>query len=168
VRFCSQCGGPLGERILEGKPRAFCPACGKVFYQNQAPVAVCIVEAEGGIVLIKRANEPGLGEWALPGGYVDYDEDVEDAARRETFEETGLKVRLDGVIAAHSFFEPGKHGVAIFFRATPIGGALLAGDDAAEVAIFPPDALPPIAFDTHRWALARHLTPCPPLQQERG
>ena len=155
MRFCTACGAPLEEREVEGKPRPVCTRCGRIHYRNQAPVAVCIVEHAGGIVLIKRANEPGLGRWALPGGFVDWEEDIEDAARREVREETGLDIDLLGVIDAQSFFEPNKHGLVVFYRAAATGGALRAGDDAAEVAVFSPDALPSVAFETHARALRK-------------
>ncbi|MFN8535403.1 MAG: NUDIX hydrolase [Dehalococcoidia bacterium] len=131
MSYCPVCGGALGERVVEGKRHPACLNCGRIHYRNQAPVAVCIVEYQGGVVLVQRANEPGLGQWALPGGFVDWDEDVEDAARREVLEETGLVIELDGLVDAQSFFEPGKHGVAIFYRAVVGGGTLQAGDDAA-------------------------------------
>ncbi|MCS6802278.1 MAG: NUDIX hydrolase [Chloroflexota bacterium] len=155
MKFCTACGGPLEERPVEGKLRPVCTRCGRIHYRNQAPVAVCIVEHAGGVVLVKRANEPGLGRWALPGGFVDWDEDVEDAARREVREETGLEIALLGLVDAQSFFEPNKHGLAVFYRAVARGGTLRPGDDAAEVAVFPPDALPPVAFATHERALRK-------------
>lgn len=158
MSYCPVCGGALGERVVEGKRHPACLNCGRIHYRNQAPVAVCIVEYQGGVVLVQRANEPGLGQWALPGGFVDWDEDVEDAARREVLEETGLVIELDGLVDAQSFFEPGKHGVAIFYRAVVGGGTLQAGDDAAAAAVFPAEALPPVAFATHERALARWLT----------
>ena len=69
-----------------------CPACGNIVkaYLNPVPAVDIIVEVAGGIVLIERKNEP-LG-WALPGGFVDYGETLEQAAVREAGEETSLSV----------------------------------------------------------------------------
>lgn len=116
-------------------------------------MASCIVELEDSLVLIRRANEPGLGKWALPAGFVDYDEDVEAAAVRETLEETGLAVELLDLVDAVSYVEPGKNGLVVFYRARPIGGALRAGDDASEAALYPFHELPELAFDSHVRAL---------------
>ena len=71
-----------------------CPKCGHHFriYKNPLPTVDIIIEVVGGIVLIERKNKP-LG-WALPGGFVDYGESLEQAAVREALEETGLAIRL--------------------------------------------------------------------------
>lgn len=132
-----------------------CLACGKIHYLNPAAVAVCIVQVDGGIVLVRRKNEPGFGLWGLPGGFIDHDEDVEDAARREVLEEIGLRVRLDALVAVISYFQPGKNGLAVFYSATPIGGVLTAGDDAEIAQVFPLDSLPPLAFESHQRAVER-------------
>ncbi|HPR04451.1 MAG TPA: NUDIX domain-containing protein, partial [Deltaproteobacteria bacterium] len=67
-----------------------CPACGHGIrtYHNPVPTVDAIIEHEGGIVLVLRRNPPP--GWALPGGFVDYGETVEQAVRREALEETGL------------------------------------------------------------------------------
>ncbi|MCS7001971.1 MAG: NUDIX hydrolase [Dehalococcoidia bacterium] len=154
MRHCVVCGAALTTIVADGKPRAFCPTCGRIRYQNPAPVAVTIIEHPSGVVLIRRNNEPGVGQWALPGGFIDDDEDVEDAAVREAREETGLIVRLTGLVAVLSYQQPGKNGLSVFYRAVPIGGTLVAGDDASAVAVFPVDSSPPLAFATHERALA--------------
>ncbi len=101
-----------------------------------------------GIVLIKRKNPPH--GWALPGGFVDYGETLEDAAIREAKEETGLDVRL--IRQFHSYSDPRRdprqHTISTVFVAEASGKAE-AGDDAAELSVFGKDDLPGMAFD-HR------------------
>jgi len=140
-----------------GRVREVCPACGFILYRNPVPGVGVLVEMEGGIVLIKRGQPPFVGWWALPAGYIEADESVEQAAVRECREETGLEVELLELFGVYSFPEgPGPSGIIIFYRARPVGGELRAGDDAQEVSVFPPDKLPePLAFRTHREVLAR-------------
>jgi len=104
----------------------------------------------GRILLIKRAEgatQPGL--WAIPAGYVDYGEDVRQAAARELQEETGLIADVGEVVwVASNFHDPAKLTVGIWFAGTITGGKLAAGDDADEAEFFATDQLPPLAFDT--------------------
>ena len=111
-----------------------------------------IIETEGGIILIKRKNLPS--GWAIPGGFVDYGESLEDAVRREAKEETGLDIKL--IRQFHTYSDPKRdprhHTVSTIFIATAVGKPK-AGDDAGEVGIFNKDNLPEdIAFD-HRQIL---------------
>ncbi len=111
-----------------------------------------IIEIEGGIVLIKRKNPPP--GWAIPGGFVDYGETLEDAVRREAKEETGLDIKL--IRQFHTYSEPGRdprhHTVSTIFIAAA-GGKPKAADDAQDVGIFTKDNLPAdLAFD-HRQIL---------------
>lgn len=102
----------------------------------------------GGIVLVKRKNEPFKDYWALPGGFVEYGEKVEDAARREVLEETGLEVELKGLVGVYSDprRDPRGHVISIAFWAVPKGGVLAPSSDASEVEVF--EKLPElIAFD---------------------
>jgi 8-oxo-dGTP diphosphatase len=128
-----------------------CPACGQAIpaYRNPAPTVDIIIVLDGGVVLVKRKNPPIA--WALPGGFVDYGESLEEAAVREACEETGLHVRLGRQF--HTYSEPGRdprqHTVSTVFLATA-EGTPVAGDDAGEVAIFTEEALPPLAFDHSR------------------
>lgn len=103
----------------------------------------------GRIVLIERRHEP-LG-WALPGGFVDVGESVEEAAVREAWEETGLRVRLQSILGVYSdpSRDPRGHNCSIVFIGDAWGKAT-AGDDAANVDLFHPDDLPPLAFDHGR------------------
>jgi len=125
-----------------------CPHCGNTIktWRNPLVTVDIIIELEEGIVLIKRKNPPH--GWALPGGFVDYGESLEEAACREALEETGLQVKLTGQL--HSYSEPGRdprfHTVTTVFTATA-SGAPMGADDASEAAIFPQDKIPPLVFD---------------------
>jgi ADP-ribose pyrophosphatase YjhB (NUDIX family) len=158
--FCPQCGAPTEIREIYGRERPVCPVCGFIQFRNPTPVAGCVVEHGGGIVLIQRGVEPGLGLWGLPAGYMEWGESAEEAAARETLEETGLIVRIERLIGVYSFGHPlgNGSGVLIFYVATAEGGILAAGDDAMDAVVYPPDALPEaIAFPTHRHAIADYL-----------
>ncbi len=140
-----------------GRVREICPACGFILYRNPVPGAGVLVEMEEGIVLVRRGQMPFVGWWALPSGYIEADESVEQAAVRECKEETGLDVELLELFGVYSFPEgPVQSGIVIFYRARPVGGELRAGDDAQDVGVFAPDDLPEkLAFRTHREVLAR-------------
>lgn len=148
---------------VAGRVREICPACGFILYRNPVPGAGVLVEmetspgGESGVVLIQRGQPPFVGWWALPSGYIEADESVEQAAMRECQEETGLDVELLELFGVYSFPEgPVQSGIVIFYRARPVGGKLRAGDDAQDVGVFSPDALPEkLAFRTHREVLAR-------------
>jgi 8-oxo-dGTP diphosphatase len=107
-----------------------------------------IIEAGGGIVLVKRRNPP-LG-WALPGGFIDPGESAAHAARREAKEETGMDVELTELLGVYS--DPKRDPRGIFTVGTVFigraAGRPVGGDDAAEARVFPADALPAdVAFD---------------------
>ncbi len=110
------------------------------------PTVDIIIEVGGGIVLIERRNPP-FG-WALPGGFVDYGESLEEAAMREAREETSLEVQLLGQL--HTYSDPRRgprqHTISTVFVATAEGQPR-EGDDAKGVGIFLPDILPPLVFD---------------------
>lgn len=116
-------------------------------YRNPIPTVDIIIELEDGIVLIERQNAP-YG-WALPGGFVDEGETVEQAAMREAKEETGLEVSLTSCLGVYSDprRDPRKHTLSVVYIANAVG-KLQAGDDAGKVMVLPWDAPPPpLAFD---------------------
>ena len=127
-----------------------CPHCDGLVskYRNPLTTVDIIIELAGrGIVLIQRAKEP-FG-WALPGGFVDYGESLEAAARREAQEETSLNVELRGQLGAYSApdRDPRHHSISVVFMARARGEPQ-ARDDAKEVGIFTEENLPSsLAFD---------------------
>ena len=131
-----------------------CPECGYKIkeFRNPFPTVDIIIECETskgerGIILIFRKKEPRM--WAMPGGFVDYGESLEDAAVREAFEETSLKVKL--IRQLHSYSDPKRdkrqHNISTVFIAKA-KGIPKAADDAEKIGIFNKDNLPnEIAFD---------------------
>jgi len=128
-----------------------CPNCGHHFtnFRNPLPTVDIIIEVQGGIVLIERKNKPH--GWALPGGFVDYGESLEQAAVREAKEETGLQVKLLGQLHTYSGpdRDPRHHTISTVFIASAAGSPH-AGDDARKTGIFSEQNLPPLVFDHAR------------------
>ncbi|MEZ4450456.1 MAG: NUDIX domain-containing protein [Nannocystaceae bacterium] len=85
---CGRCGAPFAATTW---PRV-CAACGHTAYNNPIPVAVVLLPVADGILVVQRAIEPGLGMWALPGGFLEVGEPWRVGAARELFEETGIVV----------------------------------------------------------------------------
>jgi ADP-ribose pyrophosphatase YjhB (NUDIX family) len=157
ARFCPHCGTPLVPRDDHGTVRPTCPACGFIAYQNPAPAAGVILERRGEIVLVKRRFEPQVGLWGLPAGFMEYGEAPDQTAIRETFEETGLKVEIDRLHGAYRGGGlAGPRVVLLIYRARIVGGRLKPGDDAEEVGWFALEALPDLAFRSHRTALREY------------
>ena len=101
------------------------------------------------ILLIKRKNNPFKGKWALPGGFVDYGERVEDAVLREVKEETGLDTTIESLLGIYSDpdRDPRGHTVSIVYLLSLKGGTLRGGDDALLAKFFEIDTMPSLAFD---------------------
>jgi 8-oxo-dGTP diphosphatase len=125
-----------------------CPNCGHAVrsFRNPVPTVDAIIEHGGGVVLVLRRDPPP--GWALPGGFVDYGETVEQAVRREALEETGLALadlRMFGVYSDPGR-DPRQHTITTVFTARG-EGLPRAGDDAARVQVFDLGHLPEMAFD---------------------
>jgi 8-oxo-dGTP diphosphatase len=101
-----------------------------------------------GIVLIKRKNLPFKGHYALPGGFVEIGETTEEAVRRESMEETGLKIKVLGLIGVYSdpARDPRGHVISVSYLAKGYGNPSC-GSDAQLVKVFAPNKLPQLAFD---------------------
>ncbi len=161
VKYCARCGHALEMREIKGdRVRPVCPDCGYIVYLNP-PIAVGVIaeRSDGAILLVLRAENPGRGLWGLPAGFMEIDETVEQTARRECLEETGLTVELDGLWGVWSYYHEPKQtsGVLVLYAARVIGGDLRAGSDSLEARFFAPDEIPDaqLAFATHREALSK-------------
>ena len=88
--YCSYCGAAFAADAVY--PRR-CAHCGKTTYSNPLPVAVVLLPIDpGGLLLVKRVQEPSAGKWGLPGGFIETGETWQEAGAREVFEETGFTV----------------------------------------------------------------------------
>ena len=132
-----------------------CARCGAELSLRKSPAAtvdIVIAHPGKGVVLVERRYPP-LG-WALPGGFVDYGESVEQAAIREAMEETNLPVHLRELLGVYS--DPARdarrHTIStVFIASTDVPEALRGGDDAAKAAFFSLESLPTeLAFDHAR------------------
>jgi 8-oxo-dGTP diphosphatase len=142
-RFCPRCGHALERKLLKaGEPeRLVCPSCTFVFYIDPKIAVGTIIRADDQrIVLVRRSIEPGYGKWVFPGGYVDRGETLTLAAVREAKEESGLEVRLDGLVNVYSY--PGRAPVIVVYAATIVGGTLCADDECLEAATMDRESIP--------------------------
>lgn len=156
--FCPHCATELEASNVQGSARMKCPSCDFVHWRNPGVGAAVVVFNDLGELLMVRRGPTSTraGFWSIPAGYVEYGEDVRDAAARELLEETGLVADIgDVVFAASNFHDPAKLTVGIWFTGTVTDGTLKAGDDADDVGWFGLDDLPPLAFETDDTYLRR-------------
>src|SRR5918992_722621 len=158
-RFCPRCGGGLEKRSIKAiePKRLVCQTCSFIFYQDPKVVAGAIFTLNDGIVLLKRGVEPAMGKWVFPGGYVDRGETVEEAALRETREESQLEIVIGSLLNVYSY--PRSPNIIIVYAARITGGKLAAGDESLEAATFLPGDIPwdNLAFDSTRDALKEYI-----------
>ena len=125
IRFCPLCGHGLERRLVphDDKPQMVCTGCDFIYYLSHKVVAGTIpMQDDGCVLLTRRAIHPAHGKWTFPGGYVDWGEPIDVAAIRETREETGLDVELEGLVGVYSY--PGAPVVVIVYRARVLDGTL--------------------------------------------
>ena len=134
MKFCPKCTSVLEERILEGKMRQACTACDFVFYRDPKPVA--------GVLAF---NEPKLGLWSFPTGYVDIGDTPAETAVREAKEEADVDIELDRLLGVYS--NDSRTVVLIIFVGRIIAGTPAGRAEALDARLFAPDALPELAFD---------------------
>ncbi len=160
LNYCARCGAELRFGMVEGedRDRSSCSGCGHVVYVNPRLVVTALpVTDDGRIILLRRGIEPGLGAWAQPGGFLEVDETVSEAAVRETLEETGLIVQPEAIVGLYTRLEAAV--VVLVFEARVVGGTATTTPEAMEIGTFAPEAIPwgGLAFKTTYWALVDWL-----------
>jgi len=158
IHFCPRCGTQVNLEERFGQVRPVCPGCGWIFFADPKVAAAVLVERRGEILLVRRVNQPYRGDWSLPAGFIDAGEDPAEAAARECLEETGLSVRITGLLDVIADREhPRGADFVLYYRAEVLSGKLHPADDADAAAFFAPDRLPPIAFKATHTFLERWL-----------
>jgi len=164
-KFCPACASP---RLYSARGKMWvCPDCGFEYFHNVATAAGIIIDANGSLLLIKRAKEPKKGFLGLPGGFVNPGERAEDGALRECREELGWAPREIGFLASYPniyryhdipyatcdlyFYSRGGMPSLAEFNPDP--------DEVEKAAFFPADAIPweSIAFESLKSALRKYI-----------
>jgi ADP-ribose pyrophosphatase YjhB (NUDIX family) len=156
---CHFCGQPLHQKFIEGRDRLYCIACERPIYENPVPATcIVVVNSDRHILLVRRSVEPKIGEWCLPGGFLEIGETPENGALRELAEETGLSGEIESLLGVRTTPSQQYHSILmIAFSISQFQGQPAAGDDADDVDWFSRDQLPQIAFDSHRYFLDRYF-----------
>lgn len=143
MKFCPNCGTPLEIRIVEDRPRDYCPNCQRIHYRQLKVGAGGIVEQDGKILLLQRTQNPFKGFWNLPAGYAEADESPYQTVAREIAEEIGLVVEVDRLLDVYYFDDdPRGNGILIVFLCRVTGGEHRVSDETAAFRYFAPDELP--------------------------
>jgi ADP-ribose pyrophosphatase YjhB (NUDIX family) len=136
--YCDQCGTELVERRVESRDRKWCPDCERVVFQNAVPTAgVAVVDGDR-VLLVERAVPPGEGDWTIPGGHLEVEEEPRVGAARELEEETGVSAPPEALTlleARQLETFAGKHVVSTGYAVdvADTTGEPTAGSDAAAV-----------------------------------
>lgn len=150
MKFCSQCGGLVTQRVPEGdnRLRFVCAQCQLIHYQNPRIVAGCLPVWGDQVLLCRRAIEPRRGYWTLPAGFMENGETMAQAAVRETLEEACARVKD---LSLYTLFDlPHISQVYLFFRAELVDLDFAAGAESLEVRLFHESDIPwsELAFPT--------------------
>jgi 8-oxo-dGTP diphosphatase len=159
-KYCPQCGGRLAKRVVKPmEPRRLvCTACGFIFYLDPKLSVIALIPMHAGVVMVRRAINPGYGLWVVPGGFVDMGEVVEEAVVRETQEETYLTVRPVRLLNIYSY--PDHRTVIAAYVTEYVSGELGAGDETLEARVFGLKEIPwpQIAFSSTKEALREYIS----------
>lgn len=156
-RYCPWCGHGLVRSPINGTMKPACPRCPFVSWNNPVPAAVAIVPTLAGeVVLVRRKRDPSAGLWALPGGYVEPSESPDEAAAREVWEETGVRVCIERLLCVK--VARGRNELVFFYLAGATGEHPVESEETLEVRAFSPTQLPlDMAFPLHTSVLTEWL-----------
>ena len=155
IKHCRACGLPVSYRVPsdDNRERAVCDDCGTVHYENPLNVVGTVPVWQDRVLLCKRNIEPRFGLWTLPAGFMELGETTEEGALRETVEEAGARVELEGLYSLLNVVRVGQ--VHLFYRARMLDVDFVPGPESLEARLFAEDEVPwdEIAFRTTRRTL---------------
>lgn len=156
MKFCSQCGQTLQQRIPPGDDRLrfVCGHCEAIHYQNPRLIVGCLPLHGERVLLCRRAIEPRKGFWTLPAGFMENGETTLDGALRETWEEA--RARVESAELYRIFDLPYINQVYMFYRADVLDGEFGVGPESLEAELFLEHEIPwrelafPVVVETLR------------------
>jgi len=155
IQHCRVCGAATEYRVPadDNRERAVCTACGEIHYENPLNVVGTVPVFGERVLLCRRAIEPRHGFWTLPAGFMELGETVAEGALRETDEEAGAHVELEGLFSLLNVVRVGQ--VHLFYRARMLSEHLAPGPETLEARLFREDEVPwdELAFRTVRRTL---------------
>ena len=155
IQHCRRCGAGVAYRVPAGdsRERAVCPACAEVHYENPINVVGTVPVWQDQVLLCRRNIEPRFGLWTLPAGFLELGETCAEGALRETVEEAGARIELDGLYTVLNVVRAGR--VHFFYRARMLDLHLDPGPETIEARLFREHEVPwdQLAFRTVRRTL---------------
>jgi ADP-ribose pyrophosphatase YjhB (NUDIX family) len=159
IKHCRRCGAPAQYRQPDddNRERAVCTSCGEIHYENPLNVVGTVPVWGEQVLLCRRAIEPRHGFWTLPAGFMELGETVADGALRETAEEAGANIELEGLFTMLSVVRVGQ--VHFFYRARMLDTSLDPGPETLEARLFHEHEVPwdELAFRTVRETLQHYF-----------
>jgi len=165
INFCRQCGVTVEHRVPDDgdtRVRAVCPACGTIHYQNPLNVVGTVPYLGEQVLLCKRNIEPRRGFWTLPAGFMELGESTAEGAVRETQEEAGAEIELEGLFTVLNVVRVGQ--VHLYYRARLLSDRFDPGHETMEARLFHEHEIPweELSFRTVKETLERLLRRPPP------
>ena len=160
IKHCKNCGSAVAYRIPDDgdtKPRAVCPACHTVHYENPLNVVGTVPHLGNRVLLCKRNIEPRRGKWTLPAGFMELNETLAEGAARETMEEAGAQFEMEGLFSIVNVARVGQ--VHVFYLARLLSERFDPGYETMEARLFTEAEIPweEIAFRTVKETLQHYL-----------
>ncbi|MEI6847731.1 MAG: NUDIX domain-containing protein [Chlorobiaceae bacterium] len=150
--FCPLCGTMLDRALIDGRERMFCPACSWVHYLNPLPVAIAYtVNKNHELLVVRRAHEPAINEWALPGGFLEIGEEPYEGCLRELMEETSLDGKIDRLIGIyHREVEMYGSLLVIAYKVVVANDTISLNHELSEGGFYPCEFIPDIRIPLHQ------------------
>jgi len=159
-RHCKVCGGTVEYRVPadDNRDRAICTVCGTVHYENPLNVVGTVPVWGEQVLLCRRNIEPRYGYWTLPAGFMELGETSEQGARRETDEEAGARIEMQGLFTVLNVVRVGQ--VHLYYRARLLDIDFAPGPETIEARLFREDEIPwdDLAFRTVRETLSCYFS----------
>ena len=160
LKHCKNCGTAVVYRLPDDgdtRQRAVCPSCHTIHYENPLNVVGTVPHLGDRVLLCKRNIEPRWGKWTLPAVFMELDETTAEWAARETDEEAGAQIEMQGLFSILNVARVGQ--VHLFYRAQLLSEQFNPGHETIEARLFTEAEIPwdEIAFKTVRETLERYF-----------